>query len=225
VKAMVALPSRNVVCDDAFAWLKTNVWQPGTSVVTSLPDVSETKLEFEAWKVWFQDTAACILQWCAPGGFAVFFQSDIRHQGAWISKAGLVLDAAKMTNAQLVWHKIALRQPLGTLGIARPSYSHLLCFTQNGKWSLKSPGPDVFDAGKQSFSLGTGLVAARVACSYLRDNTDSHTIVDPFCGEGAILAAANACGLHAIGVERHERRVAKARSLMIREDGFARESP
>jgi hypothetical protein len=221
---MVALPSRNVVCGDAFAWLNAHSRQPGTSIVTSLPDVSETGFEFDVWQTWFQNAAACILQWCAPDGFAAFFQSDIRHHGAWISKAGLVLQAANGTGARLVWHKIALRQPLGTLGFARPSYSHLLCLTQQGKWSLKSPGPDVFDAGEQSFSLGTGLIAAKLACSYLRNNTDTDTIVDPFCGEGAILAAANACGMHAIGVERHERRAAKARALVIRKDVFARAS-
>jgi tRNA G10 N-methylase Trm11 len=40
---------------------------------------------------------------------------------------------------------------------------------------------------------------------------DARVVVDPFCGFGSILAAANAHGLDAIGVELSRRRAAKAR--------------
>ena len=39
------------------------------------------------------------------------------------------------------------------------------------------------------------------------------TVVDPFCGTGSVLAAANAIGLEAIGVELSRRRAARARKL------------
>jgi tRNA G10 N-methylase Trm11 len=39
------------------------------------------------------------------------------------------------------------------------------------------------------------------------------TIIDPFCGMGSVLAAANARGLAAIGVELSRRRAGKARKL------------
>jgi tRNA G10 N-methylase Trm11 len=43
----------------------------------------------------------------------------------------------------------------------------------------------------------------------------SRTVVDPFCGHGSVLAAANAHGLSAIGVELSRRRAAKARTLEV----------
>lgn len=57
------------------------------------------------------------------------------------------------------------------------------------------------------------LEAARAAVRFVRTQTQSHTLVDPFCGVGTALAVANAEGLHAVGVELSARRVRKARTL------------
>lgn len=58
-----------------------------------------------------------------------------------------------------------------------------------------------------------GLDAARAAVRFIRTQTQSHTVVDPFCGVGTALAAANEAGLHAVGVERSARRARRARTL------------
>ena len=52
-----AEPSRVVVHGEALAWLAAHPADPGTSVITSLPDVSEVGLAFDAWRVWFIDAA------------------------------------------------------------------------------------------------------------------------------------------------------------------------
>ena len=43
----------------------------------------------------------------------------------------------------------------------------------------------------------------------------ARTVVDPFCGEGMVLAVANAMGCDAIGVELNGKRADKARALQI----------
>jgi tRNA G10 N-methylase Trm11 len=41
-------------------------------------------------------------------------------------------------------------------------------------------------------------------------------VVDPFCGVGTVLAAANALGLDALGVEKNRKRAEEARALVVR---------
>ena len=67
---------REVVCEDATAWLARQAvpWPAGTSVVTSMPDVSETRMKLEAWKTWFTATAATILNSVHPDQVAIFYQ-------------------------------------------------------------------------------------------------------------------------------------------------------
>jgi hypothetical protein len=202
---------------EALAWLSANPSRAGMSIATSMPDISETPhLTLAAWKAWFTGAASQIFDWLPPHGMAIFYQSDIRHEGIWIDKGYLVQRAAEDRAVHLVWHKIACRKPPGTLGLGRPSYAHLLCFSKHRAFALREPGPDVLpDAGPMSFSRATGAEAARVACAYLRASTQTDTVVDPFCGEGTMLAAANAEGLAAVGIDLNEKRVSKARRLTL----------
>jgi hypothetical protein len=72
--------------------------------------------------------------------------------------------------------------------------------------------PDVLpNLGKMTWSRAMGSAACDVAIAFIA-STGATTVVDPFCGQGTALAAANAAGLHAIGVELSKRRAAKARS-------------
>ena len=209
--------ARTVHTAEALAWLAENPARAGMSVVTSMPDLSETPHRtLPEWKAWFTSAAESILRWLPPDGMAIFYQTDIRHEGLWIDKGYLVQRAAERTGAHLVWHKIACRKPPGTLGVGRPSYAHILCFSKSRTFQLREPGPDVLpDAGAMSFSRATGASAAQVACAYLRASTPTDTIVDPFCGEGTILAAANALGFAAIGVDLNEKRADKARRFEL----------
>lgn len=204
---------RLVVHGDAFAWLDQNVATADTSIVTSLPDHSELpELGLAGWREWFVATVARLVTWLPERGAAVFYQSDVRHRGEWIDKGHLVVLGGERAGASLAWHKIVCRKPPGTIAMGRPSYSHMIALTRVALPPARHAGPDVLDgAGAMDWSRATGLAACRVACVYLRDDVGARVVVDPFCGRGSVLAAANALGLAAVGVEKSAKRCRAAR--------------
>ena len=214
---MTEAPQRTVHQAEALAWLDANAAPEHASVMTSLPDVSELPgRELEPWRAWFVDAARRVLRWVPSDGVAIFFQSDVRVGATWIDKGYLVQRAAELEGATLVWHKIVCRSPPGSIAIGRPSYSHMLCFTRAPRGIPLRPGPDVLpSAGLMTWSRATGVEACRVACKYLRDETETRVVVDPFCGRGTVLAVANALGLDAIGVDLGAKRCRVARNLEL----------
>jgi hypothetical protein len=211
------MPSRDIVQADAFAWMDAHPAPARASVITSLPDVSElSHLDVEAWKAWFVGAVRRVIRWVPEDGVAVFYQSDIRHDGAWIDKGYLVVRGAEEEGAHLVWHTIVCRRPPGTIALGRPSYSHMIAVRRGPRLAVRSPGPDVLpDAGHMPWSKAMGVEACRVACRFVRDDVGSQVIVDPFCGRGTVLAVANAMGLDAIGVDVGAKRCRAARALVL----------
>ncbi len=210
--------TREVIHGDAMAWLRGASQRDDASFVTSLPDLSEMPgLDLNAWTRWFEDAAALILERTAPEAVAIFFQSDIRAAGVWIDKGHLVHRAADRMGARCMWHKIVCRKPPGTSSFGRATYSHMLCFSKALEPKLARGGVDVLpDPGTKTWSKATGAEACLVACRAVREQTRSRMIIDPFCGHGTVLAAANALGFDALGVELSERRCARARALTLR---------
>lgn len=218
-------PERRVFHRDALAWLAENPASEGMSVVTSLPDVSELSgMSLDGWRGWFVEAAERVIRWVPRGGVAIFFQSDIRKGGVLVDKGYLVMRAAEACGVDVLWHKIVCRKPAGTVSFGRPSYSHMIAVAPKGWIAPRSPGPDVVaDAGLMTWTRAMGVTACRVACAYLRDNTATDTVVDPFCGRGTALAVANAMGFAAIGVELNAKRSRTARTLSIDDaDGVSR---
>ncbi|HWZ89969.1 MAG TPA: hypothetical protein VNW92_14000 [Polyangiaceae bacterium] len=212
-----ALPARQIIQAEACAWLAENPAPLGASVITSLPDVSEVpERGFEGWKAWFVEAARSVLRWVPEPGLVIFFQSDIRHAGVWVDKSYLVQRAAELEGRALVWHKIVCRRPPGTIAHGRASYSHLLCFARKPRTNVTHPGPDVLaDAGHMPWSKAMGVDACRLACRFLREETDTRIVVDPFCGHGTALAVANHFGFDALGIELSTRKVRAARRLVL----------
>ncbi len=207
---------RRIVHADALTWLAENPAEEGMSVVTSLPDVSELALDLDAWRAWFQYAVRRILRWIPESSVAIFYQSDIRHRGEWIDKGYLVLRAADDERASIVWHKIVCRKPPGSIALGRPSYSHMICVSRAARPTIRRPGPDVLaDAGASSWSKGMGEAACRVACRFLVEEIGARTLVDPFCGRGAVLAVAETFGLATIGVDISAKRCRAARSAKL----------
>ena len=202
---------------DAFAWMERNPAREGTSVITSLPDVSELPHRgLDAYKLWFVAAVARVIRWAPRDGVAIFFQSDIRRDGEWIDKGYLVMRGAEDEQARVLWHKIVCRKPPGTVALGRPSYSHMICVARTERPRPRKPGPDVVpDAGFMPWARAMGATACRVACRYLRDETGTRLVVDPFCGKGTVLAVANAMGFDAIGVDTSKRRCRAARALVV----------
>jgi hypothetical protein len=213
-------PAREVFQAEALGWLASREATPVTSVVTSLPDVSEVPaLGFEAWRAWFVEAARAVLRWVPASGVSIFFQSDIRHGGVWVDKGYLVQRAAEEEGKLLLWHKIVCRKPAGTISHGRATYSHLLCFASAVSEAVKRPGPDVLpDTGHMPWSRAMGVEACRLACTYLKHETSTRTVVDPFCGRGTVLAVANSFGFDAVGVDLSAKRCRAARRLVLSGD-------
>ncbi len=207
-------PRREVIQSEALAWLAAHPAAPRTSVVTSLPDVSELpELGFDGWRAWFVGAARRVLAWVPSEGVAIFFQSDIRRQGTWVDKAYLVQRAAEDEGKVLLWHRVVCRKPPGTPTQGRATYSHLLCFGSAPR-APERPWPDVLpDAGFMPWTRAMGVAACLLACEYLKHETTTELVVDPFCGRGTALAVANACGFDALGLELSAKRCRFARNL------------
>ena len=213
--------SREVICQDALLWLKEFDKISGHSFLGSLPDISEFPgHSLEEWKAWFQTTAELILSKTSPEGVTIFFQSDIKYQNVWIDKAFLIQKAAEKLGHHLLWHKIFCRFPAGTITFGRPAYSHMLCFSKTVIPDLSKATADVVpDLGDKTWVRGMGLEASLVASQFILKQTSTRTLVNPFCGEGSVLAAANHVGLNAVGIERSPKRAEKARALRVQPDG------
>jgi hypothetical protein len=211
------VPTRQIIRAEALGWLTENQPPAGTSVITSLPNVTEMPVQdFEAWRAWFGLAAEAVLRWQPAGGVAMFYQSDIRHAGVWVDKAYLVMRAAENVGASLLFHKIVCRKPPGTISHRRAGYSHLLAFARAPMPRLAHPGPDVLpDAGAMPSPKSMGVAACRLACRFLREETATRVVVDPFCGHGTALAVANELGFDAIGIDSSARQCRAARSLRL----------
>jgi hypothetical protein len=208
-----------VVHAEALAFLAANPAEPGTSVVTSLPDLSELpRLDLDAWRLWFVDAVRRVVAWVPGEGSSIFFQSDIRYQGRLIDKGYLVAQGAEAEGATTLWHKIVCRRPPGSLALGRPSYSHMICVRRGAARSgaMRGAGPDVIaDAGFMPWSRAMGVEACRVALRFLREDGATRIVADPFCGHGTVLAVANALGFDALGIDIGAKRCKAARTLVV----------
>lgn len=210
-------PRREVIHGDAVEWLAAHENLPGCSVIASLPDVSELGISLERWREFFLAAARAALLASADDGLCVFAQTDNKHAGRWISKAGLVLRVADELGVPLVFHKIVCRRPPGTAIHGRPGYSHLLAFSRRAVDDLDRPTPDVLpDLGEMPWSHSIGTRAAAAAVDAVRRLAPATTrIVVPCCGIGTILAVANARGFDVVGIERNRKRAEAARLFTL----------
>lgn len=209
-------PGREVHCADAIPWMKARGVIAGACAVTSLPDVSEVGLALPAWRAWFLEAVKLVVDAVPETGAALFFQSDIKRDGAWIDKGALVTRAAEDAGARILFHKIVCRRPPGMLTMGRPGFTHLIAVSRAMQCPDVLPIPDVIaDAGRQPWVRAMGVRAAGHAVRFARDQVGARVVFDPFCGVGTVLAAANAVGLDALGVELARKRCEQARSLAL----------
>ena len=216
----MSAPSRDVVVADTVQWLKDTapgLDRRGLSVVSSIPDISETGQSESAWKAFFVDMAGALLGLCDDdGGLLALFQTDVRKGGLWVDKSAMITRGVVEGGGVLLMRKIVCRRPPGTTSSKRAGYTHLLIY---GRGPLDTAFPDVVpdvipDGGPVTWTRGVGLFAARAAVDVIaRHARSTRVIVDPFCGEGMIPAVANERGFAAIGIERHRKRAEAARRL------------
>ncbi|MBP8806686.1 MAG: SAM-dependent methyltransferase [Kofleriaceae bacterium] len=208
------MTTRTVHCGDGVAFLDQPL-PPGSAIVTSLPDHSELpRLGVDGWRTWFIGTAAAACRAVADDDVAIFFQTDVKHDGRWIDKGYLIMRGVEDAGSALLWHRIVCRAPAGTTTFGRPAYAHLLCASRRLRLAPGQSAPDVLPTlGAMPWPRAMGTAACDAVVAFLRAHTSCHTVVDPFCGVGTMLAIANAAGLDAIGVELSPKRAARARTL------------
>jgi hypothetical protein len=182
-----------------------------------MPDISEFPgHSLNDWKAWFVQTASLVLSCTCPQGVTIFYQSDIKVDGTWVDKGYLCQKAAEALGHELLWHKVICRSPAGIATFGRPAYSHMLCFSKELRVDISKSTADVIpDLGDKTWQRGMGLEACLIVAKFIAEQTPSKTLINPFCGEGSMLAAANFIGLDAIGIERSPKRAEKARVLQI----------
>lgn len=208
--------TREVVCADAIPWMAARGRMAGACAVTSLPDVSEVRLDLAAWRGWFLGAVRLVLECVPEESAALFFQSDIKRDGRWIDKGAMVVRAAEDAGAHVLFHKIVCRRPPGLLTYGRPGFTHLIAVSRGLRCPEVLPLPDIMvDAGRQPWVRAMGIRAAAHAVRFARDQAGATTIFDPFCGVGTVLAVANRLGLAALGVERSTKRCELARRLTV----------
>ncbi len=202
---------------DGVALLAAAALPADCAIVTSLPDASEIAgIGVAAWRGWFIDTVALACRQIADDAVAIFYQTDVKHDGRWIDKAHLVQLGADAAGSHLLWHKVVCRVPPGIITFGRPAYAHMLCVSRGLRLPHGRSTPDVLPSlGEMTWSRAMGTAACIAAARFVVDDTACRTIVDPFCGVGTMLAIANAHGLSAIGVELSKRRASKAARLVL----------
>lgn len=211
------MPSRVVHQGDGLAFLAAEPLPPGTAVVTSLPDLGElSPMSLADWRAWFVEAAALICRQLSPEAVAVFYQTDIKHEGAWIDKGYLVSRGAELAGAATLWHRVVCRVPPGTTTYGRPAWAHLLAFSRGLRLGPGQSAPDVLPrTGEMTWARAMGVEVCEAVATFLLDHTGCRTVLDPFCGLGTMLAVANRRGLDAVGVERSRKRAERARILAL----------
>jgi hypothetical protein len=191
-------------------------FEPHEAIVTSLPDVSEVPLTFDAWRSWFIETSRVLCEKAHPSAPVIFYQTDIKHEGEWIDKGYLVARGAEMAGSRTLFHKIVCRAPAGVVTFGRPAYAHLLAFSRDLRLEKGQSSADVLPRlGEMTWPRAMGREACEAIARFLQQFTATKTVVDPFCGVGTMLAVANAFGFDAKGVELSKKRAEKARVLTL----------
>lgn len=197
--------------------MASQTFGPQHAIVTSLPDSSELpSLGFEGWRKWFVETSRLICERTHDDGVAIFFQTDVKRDGAWVDKGFLVSLGAEQAGSRCLWHKVVCRAPAGMTTFGRPAYAHLLCFSRKKSLEKGQASADVLPTlGEMPWARAMGVDACEAVARFLVQHTSTRVVVDPFCGLGTMLAVANQHGLDAVGVELSAKRAARARELTL----------
>jgi len=200
---------REVICADALKWLEN---QKGLDcIVTSIPEMEEVKLKEDAYRLFMAEAVRKALQATKDTGYTIFLQTD-RKKNGWIDKSYLISAVAEECKVRMMWHKIALRQAVGTSGLFRPTFSHMLCYSKKGKPG--TPFPDVIERGPVTYENAFGIDAVEAVLKYCKAQ-GMKTIVDPFVGSGTTIALANRMGLKGVGVDIDPKQCKKAAVLVL----------
>ncbi len=204
---------REVFNVDVLDWLNQNELPPKTSIVASIPDISEFhSTDINSYRQKFIDIAGLILEKTPADGVTIFYQSDIKTQGIWLDKSYLCQKAAESIGAELMFHKMICRVPPGTTTFGRPAYTHIVAFSKSFRFDTKLSTPDILpQMGDKLWERGMGANGAKLMVRFIHEVVQSPLVINCFSGMGTLLAVSEAYGLKSIGLERSPKRVDESR--------------
>lgn len=204
---------REVFCTDVVEWLNQNKLPEKTSVVASIPDISEFhSTDLKSYRHKFCELATLILNSTPDDAVTIFYQSDIKLDGIWLDKSYLCQKAAEELGAELLFHKMICRVPPGMTTFGRPAYTHILAFSKNFRLDPKYSTADIIpQMGEKLWERGMGANGAKFMVKFIKDVVQSTHVVNCFSGMGTLLAVSEAYGLNSIGLERSTKRAEESR--------------
>lgn len=182
----------NILCADSLVWLPDHPDQG--AIVTSLPEVSELPhVPFEEYGSWLAQAARLCFGSLSEDCPIVFLQTDRKHDGRWLDKSFALSAVAEECGYWMLWHKIELRGKPGTMDWRRPGFRHVLAYGR-GKTRPGDATPDIIPPSQPLYADGVGKLAAEEAVRLCLLTNNAPRILDPFCGQGTFLAAAQRLG-------------------------------
>jgi len=206
--------SRKIIVADSMKWLALQKSQSIPNVITGICDMDEIGLtDINKYLDFFNRIAQLIFEKTNPNGYAIFIQTDRKIERSWIDKSLLLSTIAQKNGFKMVWHKIVLHRDVDATDLHRPGYAHMVCYTKNGTSGAATP--DIIPVSQRLYKNGTPVEAAVRAIEFVKRYTKSEPcVVDPFVGQGTIVAIANAYGLNAIGIDIDSQQARKAEDLI-----------
>ena len=205
----------NIICADAFDWLKKQSNQSLDTVVTGIPDLDELEnlqsknITKEQYIHFFKDAVDLVFKKIRPDEYAILMQTDRKWQGEWIDKSFLANTVAQAHGMKLLWHKVI--QNREGVYLQRPTYTHLMAFSKLG-----TPGeafPDIVSCGQHLYKNGTSPNATCYVMNFL-NKKGIKNIVDPFVGRGTIPFIAKLFKIDCLGVDIDPEQCEYARNLI-----------
>jgi hypothetical protein len=215
----ISPPTREVLTMDVFPWIEAQKLLPikeKQSLVVSIPDISEWGIPIEEYKKNFIDLAKKFLALTAESGVSLFYQSDVKIEGEWLSKSYLCQKAAEELGYAQIFHKVIGRVMPDMTTFGRPSYSHILAFSKSFRPNPSTSTPDIIShVGEKVWERGMGINAAVMMAKFLKEVVQTDYVLNPFCGRGTMLAALEYFEISSLGIERSPKRAQWAKEIKL----------
>ncbi len=168
------------------------------SIVTGVPDMDEVNMNESDYAKFLKDVADLFFRQIDPNGFIILMMTDRKHNG-WIDKTGPFLNAAEKYKKRLLWHKIIINRPVGSVNLFRPTYSNMICFGPDHQ-TAGIAFPDVIERGYAIYQNGNSVRSVVYALQFLKYKK-VRNIIDPFAGIGTVPLIAKYLGISSIAIE------------------------
>ena len=195
---------------DSIPWLRKQPDGSLPNIVTGIPDMNEINLSVDEYISFLRMVMSLLCQKVHPNGYLILIQTDRKYNRTWIDKSYHVTDIATQHGLRMIWHKIVLQRNVGQRNLFRPTYSHILCYSQQGTTGRALP--DVLPVSQKEYENSTPINAVELSvefiCAHRRAETkEDYGIIDPFCGRGTIPLVCQKRHIPCIGIDIEQNQV------------------